>query len=403
MEFADLFAKDKAGKVKVWKARVFENAHNIATAEIQHGILNGSLQTATREYTVGKNIGKKNETTPIDQAIAETKRKWQDKQDKEGYSALPSSSSSSSSTAEYNSNIRKIYPMLAHTYKPKQDATANHCKKKSSKNEIVFPCYVQPKLDGLRCICQYANGKLWMQSRTGSYFENLDHLYGELSQLFESYPGIVLDGELYTTEMPFEELAGLIKKKKFAANSSDAERIARVKYHLYDCILPPSLNHHTFESRFRELEHIFRQEYTQLRLVETVECETVDTFRESFSKYVQQGFEGIMLRNRGGQYCENYRSHDLQKYKEFVEDEFEIVGYTEGDGRDKGAVIWICRCKSPNTHEFNVRPKGTMEHRRQLFLTAENYVGKMLTVIYQELSEYGVPRFPVGKAVREDY
>jgi DNA ligase-1 len=147
-------------------------------------------------------------------------------------------------------------------------------------------------------------------------------------------------------------------------------------------------------------------DYTELKFVETERCNDLETFRDFFAAFVQEGFEGIMLRNQGGQYRENYRSHDLQKYKEFVENEYEITGFTEGDGRDKGAIIWMCKIPVSNTI-FNVRPKGTMEYRRALYTDASQhpakYIGKMLTVIYQELSEHGVPRFPVGKAVREDY
>lgn len=404
MEFADLYGKDKNGKTKIWKARVYENA----LAEIQHGQLNGAMQTTTREYTVGKNIGRKNETTAFQQAVAETKRKWQDKQEKEGYTTTPDSSNPSNQPSNHKSeNLRKIFPMLAHTFDPTTLDPNTTNAKRSKKNGIVFPCYVQPKLDGLRCICVMdANGKIWLQSRTGSYFENLGHLYAELTEIFQKYPGIVLDGELYTTDMPFEELAGLIKKKKLDPEGNDKARLTKVKYHLYDCILLSDQSHNSFEFRWRELRRLVSPDYTELKFVETEWCNDLETFRDFFSAFVQEGFEGIMLRNQGGQYRENYRSHDLQKYKEFVENEYEITGFTEGDGRDKGAIIWICKIPVSNTI-FNVRPKGTMEYRRVLYMDASQhpakYIGKMLTVIYQELSEYGVPRFPVGKAVREDY
>ena len=52
---------------------------------------------------------------------------------------------------------------------------------------------------------------------------------------------------------------------------------------------------------------------------------------------------------------------------------------------------------------FSVRPKGTIEMRRDWFKNSKKYIGKKLTVIYQELSELGVPRFPVGKSVREGF
>ena len=87
--------------------------------------------------------------------------------------------------------------------------------------------------------------------------------------------------------------------------------------------------------------------------------------------------------------------------EEFKEGEYLIVGFKEGDGRDKGTVIWIC--KTEDNREFSVRPKGSMESRREYYDKGATYVGKKLTVIYQELSEMGVPRFPVGKAIREGY
>jgi len=112
------------------------------------------------------------------------------------------------------------------------------------------------------------------------------------------------------------------------------------------------------------------------------------------------GYEGCILRNINGLYRTNYRSHDLQKYKEFIESEYEIVGFKEGDGRDKGTVIWICK-----THDstFSVRPRGSIEMRKELYENGNNYIGKKLTVIYQELSEMGIPRFPVGKSIRDGF
>ena len=84
-----------------------------------------------------------------------------------------------------------------------------------------------------------------------------------------------------------------------------------------------------------------------------------------------------------------------------MEDEFKIVGFTQGDGRDRGTVIWICHTKE--WKEFSVRPRGTIAARTFLYNNGDKYIGKMLTVIYQELTEEGKPRFPVGKDVRENY
>jgi DNA ligase-1 len=419
-----LYGTEKNGKTRVWVAKIYlkgksksaqAQAEAPAFATIEHGQLDGKLQLTIREYTEGKNIGRKNETTPLQQCIAETKRKWTDKHEKESYQETIQDEASASASAPDqqpppHQHTKKYFPMLAHTFEP---ATTT-----AKKNNIVFPCFVQPKLDGLRCIMYRdpVTTELHCQSRTGAYFDTMDHIKTSLASVFAKHPAVVFDGELYTTEIPFEELAGLIKKKKLTP--SDKDRLRAIEYHIYDIVDETK----PFEERHAMLRKIFAQNAASrmasphvtstsastsdhlpqfIRLVPTTEAKTPAIFKALFSEFIDSGYEGIMLRNKKGMYRCNYRSHDLQKYKEFLEDEFLIVGFTQGDGRDKGTIIWICVTKEGK--EFSVRPRGTMEHRRKLFQTGEKYVGKKLTIIYQELTEEGKPRFPVGKDVRNKY
>ena len=408
-----IYGVEKNGKTKVWTARIYRDELNgFATAEIEYGQLDGKKQTTRREYTEGKNLGKKNETTPLQQCLSETRRKWQDKMEKEGYSlVIPNSETETTETTEttqttdttdanivinttntinaINSiNTIKVFPMLAHTYEPLSS--------KNKKNDIVFPCYVQPKLDGLRCICYMNCGKVVAQSRAGAYFETVEHICAELRPILLQTPGLILDGELYTADMPFEELAGLIKRKK--TSEADMARVQLVKYHIYDVVVDGDYS----ERHGRIVGAISKADKCHhLEVVHTQLIHTANEFKQAFGEYVAAGYEGIMLRNAHGPYRQNYRSHDLQKYKEFVESEYPIVGFKEADGRDKGTVVWVCA--TDECRQFSVRPRGTQEQRRQWFQDGPQYVGKLLTVIYQELSELNVPRFPVGKAIRDGY
>ena len=412
-----LYGTEKNGKTRVWIAKIYFKGKSKgaqtqapAFATIEHGQLDGKLQMTIREYTEGKNIGKKNETTPLQQCISETKRKWTDKHEKESYQETMMNHDPEKADEQAPDPAKKYFPMLAHTFEPATTTTTT-----TKKNNIVFPCFVQPKLDGLRCIMYRdpVTTDLHCQSRTGSYFDTMDHIKTSLAPVFAKHPNAIFDGELYTTEIPFEELAGLIKKKKLTP--SDKERLCAIQYHIYDIVDETK----SFEDRHAMIRKIFAQNAASkmasphahapdsnhmpqfIRLVPTTEAKTPADFRAQFGEFIETGYEGIMLRNKKGMYRCNYRSHDLQKYKEFLEDEFSIVGFTQGDGRDKGTIIWICVTKEGK--EFNVRPRGTMEHRRKLFQTGEKYVGKKLTIIYQELTEEGKPRFPVGKDVRDKY
>ena len=410
-QLSPLYGIEKNGKIKTWIANIYLKGMNrvqdYAFATIEHGQQDGKKQLTVREYTEGKNIGKKNETTPLQQCISETRKKWLDKKEKESYQEtmlqVPSQQSQQISTMPIHdaANIaKKYFPMLAQTFDPKSKTT--------KKNTIEFPCFVQPKLDGLRCVVYRdpATGEIRRQSRTGTYFDTMSHIAESLAPLFARFPNAILDGELYTTEIPFEELAGLIKTKKLTPQ--DYEKLCVIEYHIYDIVdetMPYHARHDSIKKMFAQVAassssspHVLPR---YIRLVPTIEAKTPAEFKAEFGRFIEEGYEGIMLRNKTGMYRCNYRSHDLQKYKEFMEDEFKIVGFTQGDGRDKGTVIWICDTKEGN--EFRVRPRGTMESRRKLYQTGEKFVGKMLTVIFQELTEEGKPRFPVGKDVRENY
>jgi DNA ligase-1 len=388
--FPALFGVDKKGVTKVWKARVQKQLDQTAVAIIEYGLLDKKMQTFRREYTAGKNIGKSNETSAFTQAISETQAKWNDKKNKESYSEQELTIQSNLASC---TESRPVYfPMLAHTYCPTTP---------DKKQKIQFPCFVQPKLDGVRCIAFFDTNKVVMQSRTGSHFESLAHLTEVLAPVFSQQKSpVVFDGELYTDEMPFEELVGLVKTKKCTVDT--LKKIAKIKYHVYDTVdtLAP------FSERIQRIAQILHPSI-QTKWIECVQTDTVHNlaeFKAKFTEYVESGYEGIMLRNREGKYQCNYRSHDLQKYKEFLESEYPIVGYTEGAGKDKGTVIWICSTGSNTvSNEFSVRPRGTFEQRKKWFDTGAQYMGRQLTVIYQELSENGVPRFPVGKCIREGY
>ena len=434
--FSKLYAHDKNGKIKVWTAAVLVNSQSTAVASrITHGYINGKQQVAYRDCQAGKNIGRSNETTPLDQCISETRRKWTDKKEKEGYTETKPADCGEgygdiSGNDYYDDDGesdapaaigRPFLPMLAQTFNPADVGAASSKKKKV----IRFPCFVQPKLDGLRCVSYVIRNEndatnIALQSRTGAYFTGLSHIAAALRPYLSQHPNIVIDGELYTDQMPFEELAGLIKKKKIT--DIDVERLKMVKYHVYD-IYDHSQHDMPYSERISQLAGAVRrcgcvandaltatagrmlrsdtEAAAVVVLVRTEKVAGLADFRRLFAEFVESGYEGIMLRNAAGEYRANYRSNDLQKYKEFLEDEYPIIGYTQGEGRDAGAVIWLC--ETADGKEFTVRPRGTMEQRREWFNNAKEYVGKNLTVVYQELTEEGKPRFPVGKALRDGY
>jgi DNA ligase-1 len=253
--------------------------------------------------------------------------------------------------------------------------------------KIIFPCYVQAKLDGVRSI--FFNNAL--TSRNGKAFTGLEHIIAELAPATKA--GLILDGEVYSTKLSFQQFVGLVKKKKFTAE--DKEQLKFVNLWVYDCV-----NDQPFEERLATLKDFFsKNKFTQVHLLPTEECKKKEDLKGFHDKFVLEGNEGLMVRNKQGLYQLGSRSNDLQKYKEFEDAEYPVIGFTDGQGIEKGLVIWICKTKE--NKEFHVRPRGTHEERAVLFKKAQSYVGKELTVRYQELSEDNIPRFPVGITFRD--
>jgi hypothetical protein len=127
------------------------------------------------------------------------------------------------------------------------------------------------------------------------------------------------------------------------------------------------------------------------------EPEQVDNVHDEFTR---EGHEGTMYRTPGGIYKIRLRSRDLLKRKDFETEEYNIVDAVEADGKDKGTVIWVCEI-SPGGTRFNVRSRGTLAQRAKWWQEREEHIGKMLTVRFQNLSDFNVPRFPVGLAFRD--
>jgi len=366
-EPSQLYATSSKGDIKVWKGSV-KDVGDKSIIEYEFGLENGKHQIQTTEVKEGKNIGRSNETTPYEQAVKMVESKYNKKRDS-GYT-------------EVKNNISTpILPMLALSFEKR-------------KHNIKYPCYVQPKIDGVRMTCRMVDGKIEMFTRRGKPFTLMTHIEDELIKIFnnlERGETFYLDGELYSDTLTFQELAGIVRR-----SSNDEEILKQIHYVVFDCF---DLNKPNWDwlDRWESIYHSITENYV-------LRCPKFPVHDENHiykwnSDFIEQGYEGTIIRNMDGKYKLNHRSPDLQKYKLFLDDEYEIIGFKEGTNTDEGCVIW--ECKTPNGLEFSVRPRGTKEQRTEWFDNGESYISSLLTVRFQELTDDGVPRFPVGITIRD--
>lgn len=363
-KFPILYGQDVSKRIKTWLVIVQEYSQH---AEIitTYGLETGRKIQTCREISSGKNMGKSNETSCFEQALSEARSRWKEKKEKDLYTE--DLSNLSGNVLGFDSVPR---PMLAHTFN-------------DHKLKVSYPCYTQPKLDGYRAV--YYKGKLY--SRQGKEFneEAVQHITDELR---ENKIDWVLDGELYHDKNDFNSL-GLIRKKKLT--KEDQTKKLEIKYHVYDII---DLNLKC-TSRQQILQNMLNEiSFMNIKEVETIEVESEKGMKEQHLLYTSQGYEGTMIRNKQSHYECKRRSYNLQKYKDFMDEEFEIVGYTKEQG---GLVVWTC--KTEDSKKFSIQSTGTKKERAVLYNEADKYIGKKLWVKFFEYTADGVPRFP--KTMRE--
>ena len=360
-----LFKRAVNGKINQWEVEV-----NGACFRTISGYTDGIKTTSEWTCCEVKNAGKKNSTTAEEQALAEA-------------TAMHRKRKELGSFENIEDIDKPVYfkPMLAHDYNDYKD-------------KIKFPIYCQPKLDGVRCIVR-ADG---MWSRNGKPIISAPHIFEVLKPLFEANPDLILDGELYADKLSndFNTIISLVRKTK--PTQEDLDKSAEViEYHIYDL---PSHNGNFFnrENQLKIMElhdKVFRS--TKCKVVDTRVALDEDMLTKLYKQYIEQGYEGQMIRISAP--YENKRSKSLLKRKEFVDSEFTILGVIEGNGNLTGKVGKLQF--EINGKSFDSAVNGDWEYIEKLWHSRDGLIGKTATVKYFELTEDGLPRFPKVIAIRD--
>lgn len=355
----------KNNKFRIWSIKVTPECEIVRTYGQEDGVQTVSVQ----KITSGKNIGKKNETTPYEQACAGAMSMFRKQKVTAGYSEIRS-----------KEPVLPL-PMLAHSFDKRS-------------HRITYPAFVQPKIDGVRMITAFnENGEFVFLSRTGKSFGALKGAFEKHLGFLKS-PSIVLwlDGELFSSTLTFEEIVSTVRNEQ----TPDPKMFDQLEYHVYDII--PENNDMSFHERHEALRQLSQKFSDKIKRVPTYVVHNADEVIRHHDNFVKQGYEGVMIRNRDGPYVYK-RSYDLQKYKNFRDDEFVIVDIKEAIGNDAGTAI--LQCKTNNGSYFWVRPRGSKEYRAELLRNKEHILYKLLTVRYQNLTDKNIPRFPVGTTIRD--
>ena len=370
--FCKLYQLKSSNKWYTWEI----NLELLSDGRVKITTRNGYEDGKKTEHNTIITEGKQKRSI-VEQANMIAIRKWENKK-KEGYQT----DMKSDKALVFNKNTFK--PMLANNYE-------------KHSNKIKFPCIVQPKLDGFRCIAYLDdNDNVVLLTRTSSILKHFSSIKNNLKSILSK--NVIFDGEIYSEDYEFNEIVGFVHLKELHEQSRTIE--SNLHYYVFDCYITNKPDE-SFENRLKLLKTFNLNSFNNIKLVENNIVTQLDDINLYLKIYMKSNYEGVMIRNINSKYLVNKRSSNLLKLKTFYEKEFKIIGAKEANGNDKGTVIWIC--ENENGSQFSVRQKGSRELRRKLFKDNKKYIGKNLTVIYQELTPDKITRFPVGKSIRSNY
>ena len=378
METTTLFKKTSSGSLRQWTINLYETPELGGWAyTTSDGQVGGKIKISKPTVV---NAGKASRSI-YEQASSQVESKINKKLDS-GYKE----------TEQEALDDVFISPMLAVDFKKRG-------------HSMQFPAIGQRKFDGVRCIAYLSNGEVVLESRKGKEFPHLNHLRDVIKPYLKE--GEILDGELYSETLDFQRTVGLVRRESLS--QEDIDVMPQIGYRIYDMFsTDSSITELPFTERYKmatklvtdvRANHIHSLRNPLLVMTKNYIIDEEDSIQGLHDQFVQEGYEGIMVRNPSMPYQMDKRSSGLMKFKSFKDDEYPIVGYTEATGNDAGTVIWIC--EAPNGITFKARPTGTREQRTIMFEKADEIVGKDLTVRYFELTNDGIPRFPVGVAIRD--
>jgi len=266
-------------------------------------------------------------------------------------------------------------------------------------NECNGEFYINPKLDGVRCIAEIdvRNRKVKLWSRNGKLYE-LPFLEQRILDAINmekvNDDEIMLDGEITVGIGDFQTMMQLARRKTLKPHQYRI--IESVKYNVFDVVIPDV----ALKDRIKILKEVVKQN-DHVKLVEYVEgIANMDFILEQFVKYKELGYEGIMLKDKNAKY-ERKRTNAWCKVKDVLTIDVEVIDVVEGTGKYKGMVGALV-CKDENGTVFYVGSGLSDSQRKEWWLNKNKIIGKVIEVKVQEFTKDGKPRFPTFLRIRPD-
>ena len=421
-----LYKKNSKGTIICWTATVKQGAAGVNISMIS-GELNGKQTETLRANIKGKNKGKANETSPFEQAELEVVALYK-RRKRLGYKSLADLNividafSVTNLEQELLTNLPinttdaegNLKPMKCQQYyrskKNWVDPTGKewsdrkyyyltnpYAEKEKGAIIIKFPCYGQPKINGVRAFILLSDeGEVKILSKEGLEYDlpHIKDFFEARKELFtfddgEREQDVIFDGELY---MPGEILGDLVPAiRTFGLNTH------RVEFHVFDIAITNVANN----ARLIYLKEILNTFDVLGSPVVRVVSSLIRNDMEAQNYTdgcIKLGYEGAIFRDGKAYYGFGKRPMTIVKLKRTISKEFLIVDIVR---QDKNPELGLYVCRTEDGVEFKVTPHGSNDFKQEILYTRHHIVGKQLTCEFYEYTDEGKPFHIISNIIRD--
>jgi DNA ligase-1 len=379
-----LYARAKTGAVLTWDIEIEGNKFHTIT-----GQESGAKVTSAWTVCYGKNVGKANETTDEQQANTEVDSKWKKKLKSGGYFE---------DVKDIDKPLSFIEPMLAYPLISKKSD------KKTGKTIIVdrtkfvsLPVMVDRKYNGMRQVASVAGPF----SRKGEEIKTAPHIYDALTPLFDTIPTLVLDGELYNHDYrhKLNDLISIVRKTADHEITSELLRKSElvVRYYVYDGygFTTSDGKQITEDTPNRERRDALKKLLTGIPYIVVVPyfmSTTMDEAKELYGGFVDDGYEGAILRNANAPY-QHFRTNDLIKLKPYEDMEVTILDVIDPGSGNWGGTGKTASVRMDSGKVFTATFKGSRETLTKILEDKDKWSGQKVTITYNGWTGKGCPNY----------
>lgn len=254
------------------------------------------------------------------------------------------------------------------------------------------------KIDGVKALFYFKDGEIHTASRGGDNYDvATTHLRTnqDLIDFFTEHPTVILDGELYKHGYSLQSISGAVRNETLVADW--------LEYWIYDCYVTDMPNAIACE-RYKFLcdnlglpVYPLNMDDSPIKVLQHVYVYGWDEIMQKHNQYVEEGFEGECLTNPDCPYKPGSRGNQLLKVKMYQDDEFKIIGISEGVREEDMCFTLLTK----ENKEFKAKPIGPRELKQQYRDNIKDIIGKMATVKFFYYSDDGIPLQPVVKCIRD--